>query len=54
MLMKENGSHVNLLPISPTAGRFKTPTMNNVPSLDRILSNAGVNCTVRVEKRTEI
>jgi len=54
MLLKDNGSHVNLIPINPTAGNFKRPTKSNVLEFERILSNAGVNCTVRVEKGTEI
>ncbi len=54
ILLKGNGSHVNLIPINPTAGDFKRPTQNNVNEFERILSNAGVNCTVRVEKGTEI
>ncbi len=53
-LLKGNGSHVNLIPINPTAGNFKRPTQDNVNEFERILSNAGVNCTVRVEKGTEI
>ncbi len=54
ILLKGNGSHVNLIPINPTAGDFKRPTKNNILEFERILSNAGVNCTVRVEKGTEI
>jgi len=54
ILLKGNGSHVNLIPINPTAGDFKRPTQNNILEFERILSNAGVNCTVRVEKGTEI
>jgi 23S rRNA (adenine2503-C2)-methyltransferase len=53
-LLKGNGSHVNLIPINPTAGDFKRPTQDDVNEFERILSNAGVNCTVRVEKGTEI
>ena len=53
-LLKGNGSHVNLIPINPTAGDFKRPTQNNILEFERILSNAGVNCTVRVEKGIEI
>jgi len=53
-LLKGNGSHVNLIPINPTAGNFKRPTQNNILEFERILSQAGVNCTVRVEKGTEI
>ncbi|MBA4718968.1 MAG: 23S rRNA (adenine(2503)-C(2))-methyltransferase RlmN [Nitrosopumilus sp.] len=54
ILLKGNGSHVNLIPINPTAGDFKSPTQDNVDEFERILSDAGVNCTVRVEKGTEI
>jgi len=54
ILLKDNGSHVNLIPINPTAGDFKRPTQDNVNEFERILSDAGVNCTVRVEKGTEI
>ena len=53
-LLKGNGSHVNLIPINPTAGDFKRPSEDRVLEFERILSNAGVNCTVRVEKGTEI
>jgi len=53
-LLKDNGSHVNLIPINPTAGNFKRPTQNNILEFERILSDAGVNCTVRMEKGTEI
>ena len=54
ILLKGNGSHVNLIPINPTAGDFKRPTQDNISEFERILSNAGVNCTVRIEKGTEI
>jgi len=54
ILLKGNGSHVNLIPINPTAGDFKRPTQDHVLEFERILSDAGVNCTVRVEKGTEI
>ena len=54
ILLKGNGSHVNLIPINPTAGNFKRPTLDNVNEFEEILSSAGVNCTVRVEKGTEI
>ena len=54
ILLKGNGSHVNLIPINPTAGDFNRPTQDNVNEFERILSDAGVNCTVRVEKGTEI
>ena len=54
ILLKGNGSHVNLIPINPTAGDFKRPTQDNISEFEQILSNAGVNCTVRIEKGTEI
>jgi len=53
-LLKGNGSHVNLIPVNPTSGDFQRPTKNSVLEFERILCNAGVNCTVRVEKGTEI
>jgi 23S rRNA (adenine2503-C2)-methyltransferase len=53
-LLHGNGSHVNLIPINPTAGDFKRPSNNRVHEFERILSNAGVNCTIRIEKGTEI
>ena len=53
-LLKGNGSHVNLIPINPTAGDFKRPSNNRVHEFERILSKAGINCTIRIEKGTEI
>ena len=53
-LLRGNGSHVNLIPINPTAGSFGRPSREAVLRFERILSRAGVNCTVRVEKGTEI
>jgi 23S rRNA (adenine2503-C2)-methyltransferase len=53
-LLKGNGSHVNLIPINPTAGDFSRPTEESIHKFERILSNAGVNCTIRIEKGTEI
>ncbi|MDW7641734.1 MAG: 23S rRNA (adenine(2503)-C(2))-methyltransferase RlmN, partial [Nitrosarchaeum sp.] len=54
LLLKGNGSHVNLIPINPTAGNFQRPNRKNVIEFEKILYNAGVNCTVRVEKGSEI
>ena len=54
LLLDGNGSHVNLIPINPTAGNFQRPSRRNVLEFERILYNAGVNCTVRVEKGSEI
>ena len=54
ILLKGNGSHVNLIPINPTAGDFNRPTQDSIREFERILFNAGVNCTVRIEKGTEI
>ncbi len=54
LLLKNNGSHINLIPLNPTAGDFERPARKNVIEFERILYNSGVNCTVRVEKGTEI
>ncbi len=54
VLLEGNGSHVNLIPINPTAGNFKRPSEDRVSEFEQILSNAGINCTVRIEKGTEI
>jgi len=53
-ILRGNGTHVNLIPINPTAGDFQRPTQNSVREFEQILTNAGVNCTVRVEKGSEI
>lgn len=53
-LLQGNGSHVNIIPINPTAGDFGRPDEESVLEFERILYNAGVNCTVRVEKGAEI
>lgn len=53
-LLEGNGSHVNLIPINPTSGNFERPARKSVLEFERILINAGVNCTVRVEKGSEI
>jgi len=54
LLLDGNGSHVNLIPINPTAGNFQRPSQRNVLEFERILHNAGVNCTIRLEKGSEI
>jgi 23S rRNA (adenine2503-C2)-methyltransferase len=54
ILLEGNGSHVNLIPINPTAGNFHRPSEKNVLEFERILRRSGVNCTVRVEKGSEI
>ena len=53
-LLRGNGSHVNLIPINPTAGDFRRPSQESILEFERILYNAGINCTVRVEKGSEI
>ncbi|MCV0373676.1 MAG: 23S rRNA (adenine(2503)-C(2))-methyltransferase RlmN [Nitrosarchaeum sp.] len=53
-LLKGNGSHLNIIPINPTAGNFKRPSSGRVLKFEQILIDAGINCTVRVEKGTEI
>jgi len=54
LLLRNNGSHVNLIPLNPTAGDFERPSRKNVIEFERILYNSGINCTVRIEKGTEI
>jgi 23S rRNA (adenine2503-C2)-methyltransferase len=53
-LLKRSGTHVNLIPVNPTAGGFGRPMRARVLAFERILVEAGVNCTVRVEKGSEI
>ena len=53
-LLEGNGSHVNLIPINPTAGNFSRPSQKSVLEFEKILRRSGVNCTVRVEKGSEI
>ncbi len=52
--LKGLGTHVNLIPVNPTAGGFGRPPRKTVLEFERILREAGVNCTVRVEKGVEI
>ena len=53
-VLKGNGAHVNLIPMNPTAGGFSRPTRNRILAFQQILRDGGINCTVRVEKGTEI
>lgn len=53
-LLKGSGVHVNLIPVNPTAGGYGRPSRANVLAFERTLRDAGINCTVRVEKGTEI
>jgi 23S rRNA (adenine2503-C2)-methyltransferase len=53
-LLRGTGAHVNLIPLNPTAGSFERPSRASVLEFERVLQEAGVNCTVRVEKGTEI
>ena len=54
LLLDGNGSHVNLIPINPTAGNFQRPSKKSVIDFEKILLQSGINCTVRVEKGSEI
>jgi 23S rRNA (adenine2503-C2)-methyltransferase len=47
-LLEGNGS------INPTAGNFQRPSKKSILDFERILLRSGVNCTVRVEKGSEI
>lgn len=53
-LLKGNGVHVNLIPMNPTAGGFRRPERKRILAFQQILRDGGVNCTVRVEKGSEI
>lgn len=52
--LKGSGTHVNLIPVNPTAGGYQRPPRSRVLEFERILREAGVNATVRIEKGTEI
>jgi 23S rRNA (adenine2503-C2)-methyltransferase len=54
LLLEGNGSHVNLIPINSTAGNFQRPSKKSILDFERILLKSKVNCTVRVEKGSEI
>lgn len=54
LLLEGNGSHVNLIPINSTAGNFQRPSKKSILEFERILLKSHVNCTVRVEKGSEI
>jgi 23S rRNA (adenine2503-C2)-methyltransferase len=53
-LVRGTGMHVNVIPVNPTAGGFRRPPRARVLEFERILKEAGINVTVRVEKGTEI
>jgi len=53
-LLRGSGAHVNLIPVNPTAGGYQRPPRLRVVEFERILREAGVNATVRVEKGSEI
>jgi 23S rRNA (adenine2503-C2)-methyltransferase len=53
-LLRGSGCHVNLIPVNPTAGGFGRPSRGRTLAFERTLLDAGVNCTVRVEKGSEI
>ena len=53
-LLSGTDAHVNLIPVNPTAGGFERPARSRVVAFQRVLLEAGVAATVRVEKGTEI
>jgi 23S rRNA (adenine2503-C2)-methyltransferase len=53
-LVRGTGMHVNVIPVNPTAGGYQRPARPRVLEFERILKEAGVNVTVRVEKGSEI
>lgn len=46
--------HVNLIPVNPTGAAFRRPPRSRVLAFQRVVEEAGVPCTVRVEKGVEI
>lgn len=52
--LRGSGAHVNLIPVNPTAGGYERPDRRRVVEFERILHEAGINATVRVEKGTDI
>ena len=53
-VLRRAGMHVNLIPLNPTAGPFAAPSRRGVREFRRILTEGGVNATVRIEKGSEI
>jgi 23S rRNA (adenine2503-C2)-methyltransferase len=53
-VVRGTGAHVNLIPVNPTPGGYGRPPRRTVLEFERVLREAGVNCTIRVEKGTEI
>jgi 23S rRNA (adenine2503-C2)-methyltransferase len=53
-ILHGSGAHVNLIPVNPTAGGYGRPARRTVLAFERVLREAGINCTVRVEKGSEI
>ncbi|HWO94420.1 MAG TPA: 23S rRNA (adenine(2503)-C(2))-methyltransferase RlmN, partial [Dehalococcoidia bacterium] len=48
-------AHVNLIPLNPTPDEaYRRPARARVLSFQRVLADAGINCTVRAEKGVEI
>jgi len=55
VLLRSMPCHVNLIPVNPTAQRdARRPSRERVLAFQRELLDAGVNCTVRVEKGVDI
>jgi 23S rRNA (adenine2503-C2)-methyltransferase len=53
-LLRGRPVHVNLIPINPTAGGYRRPVRRDVVAFESVLRQAGIACTVRVEKGSEI
>ncbi len=53
-VLRGSGAHVNLIPVNPTDGDYRRPSRTRVLAFEAVLREAGVNCTVRVEKGSEI
>ncbi len=53
-LLQGNGTHVNLIPVNPTASGFQRPSWKRITEFERTLKESKISCTVRVEKGVEI
>jgi len=53
-LLRGTPTHINLIPVNPTAGGYGRPSRGRVLEFEKVLLDAGMNCTVRVEKGSEI
>jgi len=53
-LLRGTPTHVNIIPVNPTAGGYGKPDRRAILAFERVLTDVGITCTVRVEKGSEI